>query len=361
MNRLVIIGNGFDLAHGLKTSYQNFINWYWNQWGMRLLTASTYRESDGLCSFELMNRVNGHYSTWFQFLQCHYITKDDPFQPWDGNKVVEQIKQNKYCNFQYTSRFLERIDQNIETKGWVDIENEYYHLLVHVEERGCSYQELNNHLDILREKLIGYLQTVENTEIQIIPEIKDKIYRPFDMNELSIDYSYLPEEECSLSNIMLLNFNYTKTPEMYLKDKTTINYIHGKLDNPESVIFGYGDELDEDYKRLKNYNDNECLRHMKSIRYLDAGNYRNMLQFIEAGPFQVCIMGHSCGNSDRTLLNTIFEHRNCVSVKPYYYIKDNGEDNYMDLSINISRNFNDMKLMRDRVVAKPYTEPLVSK
>jgi len=308
-----------------------------------------------------MNRVNGHYSTWFQFLQCHYITKDDPFQPWDGNKVVEQIKQNKYCNFQYTSRFLERIDQNIETKGWVDIENEYYHLLVHVEERGCSYQELNNHLDILREKLIGYLQTVENTEIQIIPEIKDKIYRPFDMNELSIDYSYLPEEECSLSNIMLLNFNYTKTPEMYLKDKTTINYIHGKLDNPESVIFGYGDELDEDYKRLKNYNDNECLRHMKSIRYLDAGKYRNMLQFIEAGPFQVCIMGHSCGNSDRTLLNTIFEHRNCVSVKPYYYIKDNGEDNYMDLSINISRNFNDMKLMRDRVVAKPYTEPLVSK
>lgn len=24
MNRLVLIGNGFDLAHGLKTSYKNF-------------------------------------------------------------------------------------------------------------------------------------------------------------------------------------------------------------------------------------------------------------------------------------------------------------------------------------------------
>ena len=31
MNRLVLIGNGFDLAHGLKTSYQDFINWYWDQ------------------------------------------------------------------------------------------------------------------------------------------------------------------------------------------------------------------------------------------------------------------------------------------------------------------------------------------
>lgn len=28
MNRLIIIGNGFDLAHGLKTSYNDFILWY---------------------------------------------------------------------------------------------------------------------------------------------------------------------------------------------------------------------------------------------------------------------------------------------------------------------------------------------
>ena len=25
MNRLIIIGNGFDLAHGIKTSYKDFI------------------------------------------------------------------------------------------------------------------------------------------------------------------------------------------------------------------------------------------------------------------------------------------------------------------------------------------------
>lgn len=28
MNRIVLIGNDFDLAHGLKTSYEDFINWY---------------------------------------------------------------------------------------------------------------------------------------------------------------------------------------------------------------------------------------------------------------------------------------------------------------------------------------------
>ncbi|WP_333877814.1 AbiH family protein, partial [Flavobacterium sp.] len=29
MNRLVIIGNGFDLAHGLPTSYKDFIDDFW--------------------------------------------------------------------------------------------------------------------------------------------------------------------------------------------------------------------------------------------------------------------------------------------------------------------------------------------
>jgi hypothetical protein len=162
---------------------------------------------------------------------------------------------------------------------------------------------------------------------------------------------------------MLLNFNYTTTPEMYIHNHNNIciNYIHGRLNNPESVIFGYGDELDDSYNKLKNRNDNECLRHIKSIRYLETDSYRKMLEFTESAPFQICIMGHSCGNSDRTLLNTLFEHHFCTSIKPYYYVNEEGKDNYLELVMNISRNFTDMKLMRDRVVNKDYCEPLVGK
>ena len=28
LNKLVIVGNGFDLAHGLETSYKHFMGWY---------------------------------------------------------------------------------------------------------------------------------------------------------------------------------------------------------------------------------------------------------------------------------------------------------------------------------------------
>ena len=159
--------------------------------------------------------------------------------------------------------------------------------------------------------------------------------------------------------IMLLNFNYTNTADLYLNNSVSfVNHIHGTLEKPKSMIFGYGDELDDNFKKLLDSNENECLRNIKSIRYQESDNYRNVLAFIESAPFQVCIMGHSCGNSDRTLLNTLFEHKNCLSIKPYYYIKQNRTDNYLELVQNISRNFTDMKLMRDRVVNKTYCEPL---
>jgi hypothetical protein len=157
----------------------------------------------------------------------------------------------------------------------------------------------------------------------------------------------------------MLNFNYTATANKYIQNKSSvaeINHIHGELTNPDSVIFGYGDELDENYKNLSNLNDNEYLKNFKSIKYLESYRYRKALQFMDAAPYQVFIMGHSCGNSDRTFLNTLFEHKNCVSIKPYYY-KDGDKDNYLDIVQNISRNFKDMKLMRDRVVNKTYCEP----
>ena len=84
-----------------------------------------------------------------------------------------------------------------------------------------------------------------------------------------------------------------------------------------------------------------------------------MLAFINSAPYQVYIIGHSCGNSDRTLLNTLFEHKNCISIKPFSYIKEYGSDNYLEIIQNISRNFTDMKLMRDRVVNKTYRKKLL--
>lgn len=366
MNRLVLIGNGFDLAHGLKTSYADFINWYWEEWGKRLAGSGHKFEEDEFCSFTLNERVG--LGGWYLVRSWYYQSMNMELA-----EFVQKAKEDTdLCEFKYKSPFFEQINKSIENKGWVDIEREYYIQLTNVNNylvvnRPINYQSLNHEMDYLREELVKYLKSESQNKISLFDEIKAKIFCPIKKDDLSVtnqavffDGISWGEKGLDPSNIMLLNFNYTNTALRYIEDSSniTINHIHGRIEIPDSVIFGYGDELDKDFPRLKELNNNECLRHVKSINYLESANYKKMLEFIESDSFQVCIMGHSCGNSDRTLLNTIFEHPNCVSIKPYYYINKKQQDNYLELVQNIYRNFTDLKLMRDKVVNKTYTEPL---
>ena len=334
MNRIVLIGNGFDLAHGLKTKYEHFIKWYLNQ----------KKDSTGILYKEKIK----NYDMYVEHMN------------------VRQIEES----MRDPCIFLNNILKRIGSYGWVDIEKEYYTLLIQqIYPINDSSQRLdpmilNIQLDHLKAMLIEYLKIEDEKGVEVIHSIKDKIHRSIIRREIAttnLNSNNFSPDDVKPSNTMLLNFNYTKTAKQYTDSESNVklNHIHGQLDDEKSIIFGYGDELDGDYEKLKNLNDNECLRNMKSIRYLEADNYRKMLEFIESAPFQVCIMGHSCGISDRTLLNTLFEHKNCISILPYYYIKEKGSDNYLELVQNISRNFTDMKLMRDRVVNKLYCESLV--
>ena len=117
--------------------------------------------------------------------------------------------------------------------------------------------------------------------------------------------------------------------------------------------------MDDDYKMIENIDDNEYLKNFKSFQYLQSPNYKSLLDFIESDrKFQVYIMGHSCGLSDRTMLNTIFEHPNCISIKVFYYQREDGIDNYTEIIQNISRHLNKKKLMREKIVNKTLCQPL---
>lgn len=415
MNRIIIVGNGFDLAHQLATRYEDFINWYWEKWGHSLTTSMDRNLTDGLCSFRLKEDVKlaGWYYVWGWYY--HISTRDYPLQD-----LVKQAKTDtEVCNFRMHSIFFTEICKSIEEKGWVDIEAEYYRMLNSV--YLSSPQKLNAEFAILRTKLIEYLTSIQNRNINdsIVNQATRKcMMAPFCANEISIEGrakwnefqkcriedeylsdiiklydesearervrqvsefkkaqhgqidnmgigsingNDLPSAMLYPDRIMLLNFNYTKTADMYMpadEHHFPINHIHGHLGNSKSVIFGYGDELDNKYQEISSLNNNELLKNIKSIRYLEDVNYRNVLEFVESAPYQIYIMGHSCGTSDRTLLNTLFEHSNCVSVKPFYYQNEEGQDNYIEIVQNISRNFSNAQKMRDRVVNKTFCQPL---
>ena len=78
MNRLILIGNGFDLAHGLKTSYADFIEWYWREWGATLLYKGGIAFDDGICSIRMNNSIN--LANWYDVWNYHYMKKK-PYEP----------------------------------------------------------------------------------------------------------------------------------------------------------------------------------------------------------------------------------------------------------------------------------------
>lgn len=405
MNRIILVGNGFDLAHNLRTSYKDFIEWFWEGYGEKLINSTDKYENS--IFFNANITTSRSYSSWKSYCDkkgCKSILE------------FTKVLKNDTSIFRYNSKFFESINKSIESKGWVDIENEYYkHLL----NNSSKPRLVNDELESLKKLLVDYLLvTVKGTEL--IDGMKALMEAPFRPEEIAIaqrekwksfvvervnlntcqweyilnnygrdinDYMLIdlfeyaekhnkdftniingdkttesiPDSLLLPDRILLLNFNYTTVADKYLPDAEcffTI-HIHGELTDPNSIIFGYGDEKDKDYSNIIDKNDNECLRHMKQPHYSESDNYRRMLAFVESAPYQVYIMGHSCGNSDRTLLNTLFEHPNCVSIKPFYYVdKESGKDNYLDIVQNISRNFTDAKKMRDRVVNKMYCQPL---
>ena len=412
MNRVIIVGNGFDLAHNLKTKYEDFIKWYWLKILKNLQRCITYTFENELCLIKL--GYSGH---------CICDLFQRPLLPSEISSYIISLKSRydvvKEVN---VSPLLKCISQSIETKGWIDIEADYYAMLVECKGKKDELERLNKDFAVIQDLLVEYLTEIQKLNIYdeiLIEKIHNQMLSPFSANEISIEskdkwFAFIKRrcEDDDLKNnielykpldaekraekvreftvtyneqirnmgietvsgdalppdmlypdrIMLLNFNYTNTADLYLKDESfIINHIHGDLLVPETVIFGYGDESDDEYKRLQKINDNEYLRHIKTNRYLETPNYRDLLAFIDSAPFQVCIMGHSCGLSDKTLLNTLFEHKNCVSIKPYYYVNEQGKDNYLDIVQNISRNFTNPQLMRDRVVNKTYCSPLPQK
>lgn len=402
INRLIIIGNGFDLAHGMKTKYKDFVNGYLEQEiGKHRGSQSPKKTED-----KLMSIIPSKDSV--DMLRDEYNDNLTPKQNLDKVRA---------CGYEVKlSPFFETIIEEIENKNWVDIEYAYYEYLRDIcnkpelskEEVSEKIDELNEEMKCITSELVKYLQLqneeYENTEeaemiLEIIRPLRsqemavsaEKYWKEFVVqrennstyqdrtkyfrdNDFYVELKYKSDDGTDVyklfpEKVFLLNFNYTTYIEpkfdIILPDLPVVSFdkdqlvchIHGDLNDENSIIFGYGDDSDEMYKKLLDKNDNRFLENDKTVKYLGSARYRNFLGFIESAPFQVCIMGHSCGISDRTLLNTIFQHENCVSIKPYFY--KNGDNNdYYEIIKNISRCFDDKKLMRDRVVNKEFCEPL---
>lgn len=405
MNKLILVGNGFDLAHGLPTSYRDFINDIWKN------LEKNYLEIEFSKVFEIDNDLIHLLSTKkienfsdFNILMNEISYANDI--SYNKDILFIEDKFHRKTLLKVKNDFFVLINKKNSIENWVDIENEYYLQLKKIvklkfgnfdedqtkKTRKEKILKLNNEFEEVKNLLIKYLdnKVLKKFDVEKIATKKEfiKLYNIFKPNSylndnkwnteefsISSDFEHISNiyEEEKLSNKIhcytyIANFNYTDTTFLYflevnggslLMKNGNINSIHGEIDSEQfKPIFGFGDEIDEDYQLIENLDENEYLRFFKSFQYFQNKAYNHLLRQIDDEKFQVCILGHSCGLSDRVLLNTIFEHENCRSIKIYYHQREDGSDNYLDIVKNISRHFKDKSSMRRKIVSKELSSPL---
>lgn len=409
MNRLVIVGNGFDRAHDLPTSYGSFLNYIWEDFregetnplhkGLFNINPDHFSRNQKFSSYEdFCSQVQ------FNFRTAEYSLEDSHH----GNRSFRLFYQNPYNHsskeiiFEFRNKLFELITVRNAEK-WVDIENIYYNALISILMEEPTYEylgdidRLNREFEEIKKLLEHYLTekvakkfsfTNTYSDNKSICDLFEYKYRDFSSEEDKRYYLEFPPKFRGIINDfnrefgpikvldrsveyenLFLDFNYTPTVSNYVQILNDKNHkafgkshqiqIHGALSSLNNPInFGFGDEMDDNYRLLETKNDNKYLENIKSFMYLNNSNYKKLLHWLEIDDFQVFIMGHSCGLSDRTLLNTIFEHDNCKSIKLFYYDYGDGTDNFKELSQDISRHFNKKALMRSKVVDKSLSKPL---
>jgi hypothetical protein len=209
--KIVIIGNGFDLAHDLKTSYKDFINWIYSQTFKDIynsyIDTSAFNESNSIRGLDIfikydvrlnskilniLNSIDGYYSLNDKKDEIFKLLKEN-----STNKLFNNI--NHHFNVSEKNIILkEIINQLNKTNNWCDIEYLYLKLL-----KEEKIIELNRDFNEIKKHLIEYLKTESTKEVKIRDE-----YRRF--------FNTVKNDD------LILNFNYTNTFDTYLKSKNLI-------------------------------------------------------------------------------------------------------------------------------------------
>jgi len=287
MYNLILIGNGFDLAHDQKTSYRHFLN---------QLNKNAWDNPDQFTS----------------------ILRDDLI----GALRRKDVRKDQRI---YKNQFIQQLLDLGHLNNWSDIEYRYFRLINEVANQPNSTQRIK----------------IVNAEFEQIKKYL-KIYLSDEQRKFTkmtaFDFFF---SGLNNSQTLVLNFNYTNTVSTYLEDYKNIKQIniHGELDNENNpMIFGFA-ASDAESKILIDMNEEGFMRNIKKLNYLFTNNDKELKSLMdETRGFDVIILGHSCGVSDRLILSEIFNHKNLKSITPIYY-KD--REGYLQTAINIDRIIDD--------------------
>ncbi len=330
-NTIIILGNGFDVAHNFPTKYSDFANHQLEVISNNLINENKDQIiSDSFIKFQQfyfrLRRPDVNNSNHKKLLKLVLIIDKN-----DVQKVSNFLNSNlDLMNSIISNHFLAKLYAN-NYNNWFDIENAFFEELIKIKTELINYLnnvnanpskrtsgELKQYIELKKieiKKLNGELKEIKNAlklylnSIELIP---NKKIEEFFINAV--------KDIQNVKNIQIINFNYTNTIDLYLKffkqrgHKVEVLNIHGNLN--EEIIFGYGNDNNNDYQTMQDLEIDEFLENFKTFEYLNNNRYSNFFKntLPELRLYNVIVLGHSLQQTDKTLLSGVINNSGCLEI-----------------------------------------------
>ena len=248
---ILVIGNGFDLAHGLPTRYMDFLEF-----------------------IEEYKKYKNDFLNESDYIVCFKGLKES--KPEIYNEINDLINKNRW--FHHFLKLKEYRSLN-NRQTWIDFESEISKVIQTLDKvENDSYSEFNQvQLDEYEFEVLQYILE-ESKDISVydcvftldqvekyIQELMIDLNRLIRCLEIYLLYYVKPKYDKSkvkrfindLNIERVLTFNYTDTYEcLYNTQKVDFNYIHGRINeehdlNTCNLVLGIDEYLDNNEKDKK--------------------------------------------------------------------------------------------------------------
>ncbi|WP_415323047.1 AbiH family protein [Clostridium perfringens] len=246
---ILVVGNGFELAHGFPTKYWDFMMF------IKSFKEMEHLPKDKLLKLPEFKRLN--------FDVQNYLTKDEVFNKDNRSDIVKELSE-LISNNVWIEYFDDKI-QSYENKGWIDFESEISEVVkaldYYIEWRRHDLKTSGTNFDkwdkIKNELIYNFLKCLKNTtklEVgkinfnyfygdnlkEIIDELNNDLNRLIRCLEIYIGDVVEKVYECKaikqiedLSIDKLISFNYTNTYKNLYEpngNEVEYDYLHGKAE-----------------------------------------------------------------------------------------------------------------------------------
>lgn len=341
---ILVIGNGFDLAHGLKTTYKDF-----------LLACQNDKLPDKFKEFCQTN-------VWLKHFLTRNVNSNEEFgETWidleeEIFKVIEHI--NKVIFWNIDKQYYNCKSLNIFKKGFYfdffnivnNLQDGRYHQDFGKQGYIICNPNLENHKIYFKTSkgLINFLYDQLREFTYAFEHYLDKIV----LSNLDTKSKYTLSLQSGCKSLFVLSFNYTDTCErLYGKDfDIKPYYVHGKINcNNDTCKLVLGTHSFENKPQNKNprsaipYEFNVFRKHNQRHKYGTIEAYQKLLDELpKSGQPIFHVIGHSLDETDKKILKHLFITNKNAIINIYYHDEE-AQENYIN---NITEIIEEEEVMR---------------